>query len=326
MKALVTGSTGFIGSHLVEALLGRGDDVFCLIRKTSNLQWIKDLAFHPVYGEYDDKPSLVSAARGMDVVFHVGAAIIAPDWKSYYEANTRSTQNLVEACVTGNPGMKKFVFISSISAAGPSERGKTPNEDDPCRPVSLYGLSKLLAEQIVLEYKDNIPVSILRPPNVIGPRQKELFDAMKLVKKRIKPLMNKDEPRTSLCSVVDVVRAAILLSEKAEADGKIYFVTDSHAYTWAEITDAIAEFLNIRRFILRVPYALQVAAAFVSEKVARAAGRIPLVTRESITATRKYYWIYDGSRIERELGFRATMDMRETVRCTVDWYKKRGML
>ncbi|MGB8952928.1 MAG: NAD-dependent epimerase/dehydratase family protein [Candidatus Aminicenantales bacterium] len=326
MKALVTGSSGFIGGHLAETLAGRGDDACCLVRKTSNIQWLEKINVRLVCGECRDQESLHSTVRGVDYVFHLAAAIYAPNWETYYQVNTLGTQNLIEACLAANPTLKKFVFVSSISAAGPSPKGKSLREDDECRPISDYGRSKWLAEQIVLKYGTRIPVTILRPPNVIGPRQKELFESIKLIQKRILPLMGRFEPRTSLCSVADVVQAAILLAEHKEADGKIYYVAESRPYSWAEVTDAIAEALGVDRFILKVPYGIQYLAAGFAEVLSRLTGKTPLVNRGSVVAARKYDWVYDSSRIEKELGFQARDTMPETIRRTVDWYREQGLL
>lgn len=326
MKALVTGSSGFIGGHLVEALAARGDEVFCLVRKTSNTRWLEKINACLVYGECRDKQSLRNAVKGMDYVFHLAAVIHAFSWETYYEVNTRGTQNLVEACLEENPDLKKLLFVSSISAAGPSPRGKSLNEKDECRPVSDYGRSKLLAEQIVLGCKDKIPVAVLRPPNVIGPRQRELFESIKLIKRRIKPLMGELEPRTSLCSVEDVVRAAILLAERDEAKGEIYYVVESQSYSWAEVTEAIAETLGVKRFIFKAPYGIQYLIAGGTEFIARLTGKTPLLTREHVAATRKYDWVYDGSKIEQELGFQPGEKMPEIIRRTIAWYKEQGLL
>lgn len=326
MKCLVTGSSGFIGGHLAEELAKRGDEIYGLVRKTSDTRWLEKLNVKLVDGDCRDKESLRRAVRGMDYVFHLAAVISAPDWKTYCDVNTKGTQNLIEACFEKAPGIKRFVFVSSIAACGPSAAGRRLKEDDPCRPISDYGRSKLLAEQIVLGYKDRLPVSILRPPNVLGPRQKELFESIRLIRRRIKPLIGSGEPQTSLASVEDVVKAVLLAAENEKSQGRVYFVTDGRDYAWLEIADAIAEFMGIKKFFIKVPYGLQYIVALVSELSGWVRGKAPLVSREHIVATRKYYWLYDGSKIENELGFRAGMDMRATIRKTIAWYQDQGLL
>lgn len=324
MKALVTGATGFIGSHLTEELVRRGYEVTCLVRRTSFLGELEGLGVHFVIGDCRDKPSLEKAVEGMDFVFHLAAVINAQDWEAYYQVNFLGTRNLLEACAKRNPNLKKFLFVSSISAAGPSEKGKAIKESDPTRPISNYGRSKLLAEQSVLENSDRIPAVILRPSNVLGPRQKELFISIKLVKRKIMPLVGTGEPQTSLCYVGDVVDALILTAESEKAKGKVYFLADPNPYAWTEITDAIADTLGIHFFILKVPFCLQMFAASVSEISARLTRTRPFLTKEGVLVAKRYYWIYDSSKIERELGFVPKIHLKEAIMKTIDWYRQRG--
>lgn len=325
-KALVTGANGFIGSHLTEELAKRGWEVTCLVRRPRGLGWIESLPVRLVRGDCRDKPTLGPAVEGVDFVFHLAGVINALGWEEYYLANVLGTQNLLEACIERNPGFKKFIYVSSISAAGPSEKGRALTEDDSNEPISDYGRSKLAAEEAIRELGKNFPFVIIRPPNVIGPRQKELEEAIRLVKRRIRPVVGTGEPQTSLCYVEDVVEALILAAESPEADGQTYFLADPRPYAWSEITDAIQEALGIHRVLLNVPYRAQWLAAAASEAAARLTGRKPKLTRTSILAARKYYWIYDGSRIKRELGFEPRTGLKEAIYKTIGWYKVHGSI
>ena len=323
-KALITGANGFIGSHLAEELVRRGWEVSCLVRRPHGLGWIESLEVRLLRGDCRDKPTLGPAVEGVDCVFHLAGVINSLKWEEYYESNVAGTRNLLEACSERNPGLKKFIHVSSISAAGPSEKGRALTEADPERPISDYGRSKLAAEEAVREYGGRFPCVIIRPPNIIGPRQRELQGAIRLIKKRIKPVVGTGEPQTSLCYVRDVVEALILAAERPEADGRTYFLADPKPYAWSDITDAVQEALGIRRIVLKVPYRIQWLAAAASEAAARLTGRKPKLTRTSILAARKYYWIYDGSRIKRELGFEPRTGLKDAVRETIDWYQAHG--
>lgn len=326
MKALVTGATGFIGRHLTEELERRGNEVSCLVRKTSQSRELQNIGVHLILGDCRDKTTLEKAVEGMDYVFHLAGVITAQTWEAYYLANTVGTRNLLEVVAERNPTLKKFVFVSSISAAGPSEKGRGLNEDDPARPISNYGRSKLLAEQAVLGHKEKLPAVILRPPNVLGPRQRELFESIKLIKRRILPLVGTGEPQTSLCYVGDLVDALILVAESDEARGKTYFIAHPEPYAWGEITGAVAEALGIRRFFLKVPFSLQMVLALISETSSRLTHEKPFLTRESVIAAKRYYWIYDASKIERELGFVPKVALKEAIAKTVAWYRERGAI
>jgi nucleoside-diphosphate-sugar epimerase len=213
IKTLVTGCSGFIGSHLASALIKKGWQVYALVRQTTDTTWLEEQKINLVYGDYTDADSLEKAAAGMDYVFHLGALLNSTKWEHFYRANTLATGNLLAACEKSNPGVKRFVFVSSIAAAGPSGKGQLKNENAPCRPVSLYGKSKMEAEQSVSQYSGRLPVVIIRPPNVLGTRQRELESTLKLVKKRIVPLLGNGDRQTSICLAV-ITRDSPLVRRK----------------------------------------------------------------------------------------------------------------
>jgi nucleoside-diphosphate-sugar epimerase len=326
MKALVTGSCGFIGSHLVEALIEKGYEVHCLVRKESNRRWLDRQKVVFREARYSDQRSLGCAVEGMDLIFHLGAVIDAPDWETYFGVNTLGTKNLIEACAEANPGLKRFVYVSSIAASGPSERGLLKTEDDEPRPASLYGKSKLLAENFVLRYRPVLPVVIVRLPNVLGIREDKILSVLKLVKKRILPMLGNGEKQTSLCFVEDAVQAMILAAEKERACGETYFVTDDRAYSWRELIYFIAQALGVGPLALKLPYWAMLGLAGVMEAAAKLTHQPPLVARYDIKASRKHYGLYDGRKIKVDLGFQARIDFENGMRSIILWYKEQGLI
>lgn len=138
MKVLVTGATGFIGSHLVEALVQRGAQVRCLVRDKTKLGWVKDAPVEFVVGNCLEKNSLQQAVQDVDQVFHLAGAIMAVKEKTYFEVNGLGTENLVQACIENNPRLKKFIYLSSQAAAGPCQSGekkKNPTLANRSRPM-----------------------------------------------------------------------------------------------------------------------------------------------------------------------------------------------
>jgi nucleoside-diphosphate-sugar epimerase len=317
MRSLLTGGSGFIGSHLAEYLVSRGHEVSALVRATSRTALLRNLKLNLMVGDARDAASLRPAVRGMDYVFHLGGVITAPDRETYFAVNTEGTRNLLKACLAENPGLRKFVYVSSISAAGPSPCGAALNEDAPSRPVSDYGRSKLAAEEIVLAAAGRLPVTVVRPPNVLGPRQKELVESIKLLRMKIKPLIGRKDSRTSIAAVEDIVRALVLAAEDPRSAGRVYYVTDGRAYSWREITDAVADAVGLGRFYLPIPFPAQYLIAAAAEAVARVRKKTSLVAREHVLAARRHCWVYDGSRIGRELDFRPSTDMKAAVRSAV---------
>ena len=317
MKALVTGASGFIGRRLASALARRGHDVACLVRKTSKTACLDGLPVELIVGDLGDPGSLDAAVAGRDWVFHLAGVVQAAGESAFAAANVEGTRNLVEACLRQAPGPERFVFVSSIAAAGPSAPDRPGTETDEPRPVTAYGRSKLAAEGVVQETALRLPATIVRPPNVLGPGSKELERAIGLVRKRIFPAVGDGRPRTSLIDVDDLVEALILAASNVRSIGQTYYVTDGRAYAWPEITAALAEELGVGRFRIRVPHGAQILAARFAEAVARLTGKPPALTRDIVRAGRDHFWIYDGSKIERELGFRPRSTMRDSVRRSV---------
>ena len=198
MKALVTGGTGFIGSHLTEVLIRKGVQVRCLLRKTSDFKWLKDLPIEFIPGDCNDKTSLEEAVRSVDWVFHLAGVTKAIEEETYFEVNGLGTENLIHACLENNPRLQKFIYISSQAAAGPSINGSNKKESDPCEPVSFYGRSKRMGEESVLAHALELPAFILRPSAVYGPRDKDVFALFKCLSKRIKPYLMGRRQRLSL--------------------------------------------------------------------------------------------------------------------------------
>src|SRR5512143_568228 len=261
MEALITGASGFIGQRLAMTLAGRGHELVCLVRPTSRTNGLEKPGIRLMVGNLRDRASLEAAVRGCDRVFHLAAVVQAVDGASFEDANVEGTRHLVEACLHAAPKLERFVFVSSIAAAGPSAPGRPRTEVDEPAPVTDYGRSKLLAERVVGEAAGRLPVTIVRPPNVLGPGSKDLGRAIALLRVRIEPRIGDDRPRTSLIDVDDLGEALILASEHAGSVGQTYYVTDGAAYAWSEIAAALVEELGLGRFRIAVPQRLQLAAA-----------------------------------------------------------------
>jgi nucleoside-diphosphate-sugar epimerase len=239
-RVLITGANGFVGSHLVERLLDRGYQVKCLVRKTSNLKWLSGLKVEYVYGDISIKDSLKDAVREVDIIIHSAGLTKAKNREEYFKANAKGTRNLVEACLVVNPKLQMFIYISSQAASGPGEDERPKDEAAPCRPVSDYGGSKLEGEKIVSEYSSKLPVTIIRPPAVYGPRDTDMLGFFKVVKYGFRISFGKGESYISLVYVKDLADGIILAVENPKAIGQIYFIADDRVYSWREAFNIIA--------------------------------------------------------------------------------------
>ena len=185
MKALVTGATGFVGSHLAEALRRRGDEVTALVRSPAKAAALGPLGVRVLPGGLDDPDSLARAAEGQDVVFHVAGLVAARDEAEFLRVNRDGTAGLVAAAARARVG--RFVYVSSMAAGGPADRGRPLTGTEPPNPVTAYGRSKLAGETAVKA--GSLPWVIMRPPTVYGPRDREVLKVFRMARWGVAPVL-----------------------------------------------------------------------------------------------------------------------------------------
>lgn len=326
MKVLITGGTGFIGSHLVESLLQRGVQVRCLVRKTSDLKWLKDLPIEVVHGDCSNKPSLVEAVKAVDQVFHLAGVTKAIKEETYFEVNAFGTENLIHSCLENNPRIQKFIYLSSQAAAGPSRNGSKKKESDQCEPVSPYGQSKRLGEELALAHAHELPLLILRPSAVYGPRDKDVYAFFKCLSKRIKPCLSGQDQHLSLCYVKDIAQAILLAAEAQTESGEIFFLSDGHDYRMEEIGDTFAEAMGVTAFRIRVPKMMIWGIASFSEYFSKFSKKPSLLNKGKAKEMVQKDWVCDITKAKTVLGFKPRIHLQEGAKLTFEWYRKENWL
>jgi len=327
MRVLLTGATGFLGSFLLEELVAQGHEVTCLVRKSSDRRWIEGLKVRLVYGALSESPALEEAVRDAEVVYHLGGVTKAKNREGYFQANYQGTVNLLEACARRATKLKRFLFVSTLSAAGPSLDGKPVTERDETHPTTAYGQSKRLAELAVLEYQTRFPVTIVRPPVVYGPRDRNVLTFFRYVKRGVIPLLGRRRRLFSLIYASDLVEGLRLSAEQENASGQIYFMADPRPYSWEEVGHAIASALNVRARAVHFPEWILRRGAALLEDLAKLLGRDAVfINREKADDLLQPYWTCDPAKAQRELGFSPRVSMKEGVRRTAEWYVKEGWL
>ncbi len=254
-KIFVTGGTGFIGSHLVEALLRQGHSVSCLARDPANLRWLSGAMIDVKAGDCTRPDTLAHAVAQASVVIHAAGLTKAKRPADYYAVNHIGTRNLLEACARYNPGIEKFIVVSSQAAAGPSPDGNPVMDSDTPHPVSDYGRSKLLAEQEALVYKDRFPVVILRPSVVYGPRDRDMFELFRWAARGLTLEITGKERFLNFCYVDDLVQALCLAVEKPAPSGSVYFAAESRPYSWTEFRESLLTAGSVKALAVKIPYA-----------------------------------------------------------------------
>jgi len=326
LKALVTGGTGFIGSHLVEALLKKGIQVRCLLRKTSDLKWLKGLPIEVNWGDCNDKNSLREAVEGVEQVFHLAGVTKAVHEKTYFEVNAFGTENLIHACLENNPRIQKFIYLSSQAAAGPCRNGNKKKESDQCKPVSPYGQSKQMGEELALAHAQELPLLILRPSAVYGPRERDIYTFFKLLSKRIKPCLPSKDQHISLCYVEDIIQAILLAAQVKGSSGEIFFLSDGQDYRLEEIGDIFAQAMGVNAFCIRVPEWMIIGMASFSEYLSKLSGKPPLLNKGKVEEILQRNWVCDITKAKTALGFEPHISLAQGAKLTFEWYKKENWL
>lgn len=327
MKALVTGGRGFIGSFLVKLLLAKGIQVRCLLRnKRKDQRWLTGLDFEHATGDITEPNSLLPTVEGVDYVYHL-AGLTKSSFKSeFHKINVEGTRNLLDATLKINPNLRRFVLVSSLAAAGPSPDGNPLTESDPANPMSDYGKSKLKAEEIALKYSQKFPMSIVRPPAVYGPRERDIFQFFKYAKQGWLPILTGGPRYSSVIYVKDLVEGLLLVAEQEKAQGEIYFLSDDESYSWEYFGATLAEILGVKPRKIMIPLTAAFLTSCGFELVAKFTRQPTLFSLDKFRELRATHWICDNSKAKKELGFRPRFDLHRGLYETAQWYLENGWL
>ncbi|MEO5356737.1 MAG: NAD-dependent epimerase/dehydratase family protein [Nitrospirae bacterium YQR-1] len=315
MKALVTGATGFIGSHLVEELIRQGYYVTCLVRDGSDLKWIEGYPVKKLTGDCLNPEILNSTPEQFDYVFHLAGLTKEAKSGDFYSTNVTGTDNLLKNVVKYNRNIKRFVHISSLAVGGPSMDGMPLCPCTPPNPVSDYGRSKLQGEEAVARHSGEIPVTIIRPPAVYGPRDKDFYMLFKMVKRGYLPFWGKSF--YSFIYVEDLTRGIANSVKTDKSVGKTYYLTDTEMYSNEFLADTIAGELNCKYIKLRIPIGVVPLLAKVISKLSKAS----IINSDKIAELKHTHWVCNCEDASKDFSFKPEVTLREGIRWTANWYK-----
>ncbi len=324
--ALVTGGTGFVGSHLAAYLLKKEISVRCLVRQTSNHRWLDGLDVEISSGDLSDEASLNRAVSHVDAVFHLAGETSSFSEEVYYQSNVVGTVKLLKAIIQVNPQIKRFVYVSSLAAAGPSLTLKPNTEADPAHPVSPYGASKLAAEEAVLAFASQIPVTVIRPPVVYGPRDPNFLEYIRIVNHGIRPFVGWQDRYTSFIYIDDLVRGIELAAQSEKASGQVYYLVSESRISWREMGRIVANQLQKASIFIPIPFSVVWLMVLGREMIDRVKKQPSFANLQKLREFRQHFWICDGHKAKQELGFKPQMTLSDGLDKTIAWYRQEGWL
>jgi len=327
MKVLVTGGSGFLGSHVAEQLSAAGHDVVALVRKSSNRKFLSTLKnVELAEGSVEDRASIDRAMKDVDAVVHSAGLVKARTEAAFFECNTQGTVNLLEAAIAHAPNLKRFVHVSSLEACGPSLDGR-PVPLDQERPVTAYGRSKLAAEKEVLARKDKLPVVILRPAAIYGPRDVEILEAFRAASKRQYPVIGDGKMLGCYTYGPDCARACLQAIDAEVASGSIYFVDDGEPLPMARaMGELLHEALGTAPLVrFGVPFPVLRLASLGVETYGKLRGKAVMLTREKVKML-SHHWVCESQRTREDLKWTPQVTFPEGLRLTARWYRENGWL
>lgn len=324
-KVLITGASGFLGFHLINAAVQKNLDVYAAVRSKSNIGHLKDLPINFVQLNFADTKELdrIFEEQEFNYVIHAAGTTKANSQQEYHLVNDQYTQNIARAAKKVKQ-LKRFVFISSLAATGPikSNEGKIKEDQSP-NPVTAYGKSKLAAERNL--EKVDIPTTILRPTAIYGPREKDIFIVNQYLKQGFEPYIGRAPQKLSFVYGKDVADLAVKVLANSNANG-IYNITDGNEYTRYDYADIVKKILGKKTFRLHLPVTVVKALLFAIEKINRSMNKVPAVSNEKLNELMAENWICDISKAVTELNFKPVYNLEKGLEESIAWYQQNKWL
>jgi nucleoside-diphosphate-sugar epimerase len=328
MTAIVSGATGFIGTHLVDRLVESGQEVRCLVRRAP-----ADPNARARYEPTDFSLASLgvddSVFQNVDTIYHLAGATRAISESAFHEANVSVTERVLDRAIAAGARNARFVYVSSQAAAGPSRRAvrRSTTADEPLTesdapaPIEPYGRSKLAAERAVLARGDKIPVTIVRPVAVYGPRDRDFLSIFRMTRRGIAVYPGIRDAVVTTIYVDDLVRGMISAAASPRTVGNTYFIGSEEFATWRAIYSLIARTEGKSKLReIDVPLWLVRSGGVVGDLLGVLSRRPPLLSSSKAALAAPRSWLCSSARAKQDFGFVASTRLQDGLRATYDWY------
>ena len=327
-KILITGASGFVGSHLVEDSLKRSYNVYAGIRKSSSTKYLQDPNIQHFYMDFNNPSELRKqlAKEQFNFVIHNAGATSAPSADVLFKVNHEYTKTLIDILLETSNNLEKFVFMSSLAAYGPADftSNSILNHESTPHPVTDYGRSKLKAESYIRS-KANLPFLIFRPTAIFGPRDKELLRVFKAVKSGIGAKIGSKPQYLSFIFVKDLSKM-IIDALASPIVSESYFVSDGKTYEAKTFNGIIAKALNKNIISLQIPVALLKVVAGCNEIYSRISKKSSVLNMDKVNELKARNWACDINKQIMDFGFKPSTSLQNAVNETVSWYRENNWL
>lgn len=328
MTVLLSGGSGFLGSHIAEQLSRAGRPVRALVRKSSDTSFLGKLeGVELCYASMSDREALTEAARGCTAVVHCAGLVKARTEDEFNSVNVGGTEHMLAAARSIGGALQRFVHVSSGTVTGPSDaQGNPVSVDSPPRPLTAYARSKRAAERAVLAQRDELPVTILRPPAIYGPRDREILAIFKAVNLRLLPYMGSPQNKLSLIHGADCGAACIAAIDADVPSGSLFALSDGEVHCFQDLFDAIEEALGKRAWLrVPLPERLVRTVALANEVYGSLADKAVMLTRDKCNELFNQ-WVCEPGGAFEALGWRPAIAIRAGIKETAQWYRDNGWL
>jgi nucleoside-diphosphate-sugar epimerase len=312
-RVLVTGATGFLGSHITEVLVQHGFTVRCTVRPSSSLKWLEKLELEKIAVNFNDEASLQNACQGVDVIIHNAGITRAKSDTEFFEVNTDATERLAKAAIKAK--VSRFIFISSLEARGP---------DGFATAISAYGKSKLEAERRLTNIQNEIEMILLRPAGVYGPRDTDLLTLFQLAKYGFLtvPATN---GRLQPVHALDVAEA-VLATINSKAHLGPFDISEANTYSWKDMAKKLEVAMQRKLRVVKIPREVFLGAGYASETVSKLLNQAPKLDRRRAKSLAYYTYTCDTTPFKEAFGWEARISLQEGLNETANWYKENHWL